>query len=183
MRAPRELDAVRDTQPELARWPTRTGTGTSLAVRDRGGRVADQASSKITIDAPLDEVLAVIADVGSYPEWTGQIKSAEVLDADADGRPKQAKFVMDAGMLKDEYVLEYDWTDTGVAWQLVGKSSVQKSQTGSYALAEKGGSTEVTYRLAVDIAMPMMGMFKRKAEKMIIDSALKELKKRVENGS
>ncbi len=41
----------------------------------------------------------------------------------------------------------------------------------------------MTYQLAVDIAMPMLGMFKRKAEKMIMDSALKELKKRVESGS
>jgi uncharacterized membrane protein len=144
--------------------------------------VADQASSTITIDAPLDDVLAVIADIAAYPEWTGQIKSAEVLETDDDGRPRQARFVMDAGVIKDEYVLEYDWTGTGVAWHLVGKSAVQKSQVGSYALADRGASTEVTYRLAVDIAMPMLGMFKRKAEKMIMDSALKELKKRVESG-
>jgi uncharacterized membrane protein len=142
--------------------------------------VADQASSTITINAPVDDVLAVIADVESYPEWTGQIKKAEVLAAGTDGRPEQAKFVMDAGVFKDEYVLEYDWNDTGVSWKLVGKSAVQKSQVGSYALADKGGSTEVTYKLAVDTAIPMLGMFKRKAEKVIMDSALKELKKRVE---
>jgi uncharacterized membrane protein len=144
--------------------------------------VADQASSSITIAAPRDDVLAVIADIERYPEWTGQIKSAQVLETDAGGRPQQARFVMDAGVLKDEYTLAYDWNDAGVEWQLVGKSSVQKSQVGSYSLADKGGAgTEVTYRLAVDIAMPMLGMFKRKAEKMIMDSALKELKKRVES--
>ncbi len=143
--------------------------------------MADQASSTITIDAPLDDVLAVIADVERYPEWTGQIKSAEVLQQDDDGRPRQARFVMDAGVLKDEYVLAYDWNDSGVSWELVGKSAVQKSQKGSYALAPKGSGTEVTYHLAVDISMPMLGMFKRKAEKMIMDSALKELKKRVES--
>jgi len=38
----------------------------------------------------------------------------------------------------------------------------------------------VTYTLTVDINMPMIGMFKRKAEKTIIDSALKGLRKRVE---
>jgi uncharacterized membrane protein len=142
--------------------------------------MADLASSTITISAPPDEVMAVIADIDRYPEWTGQIKSAQVLDADADGRPRQARFVMDAGVLKDEYVLEYDWNASGVAWHLVGTSSVQKSQVGSYAVAARGGATEVTYSLSVDIAMPMLGMFKRKAEKMIMDSALKELKKRVE---
>ena len=142
--------------------------------------MADLASSTITISAPPDAVMAVIADIDRYPEWTGQIKSAQVLDADVDGRPRQARFVMDAGVLKDEYVLQYDWTAQGVDWQLVGTSAVQKSQVGSYALAPRGDGTEVTYSLSVDIAMPMLGMFKRKAEKMIMDSALKELKKRVE---
>ena len=143
--------------------------------------MADQASSTITIAAPPERVLSVIADIGSYPEWTGQIKSAEVLSSAADGRPEQARFVMDAGVLKDEYVLAYDWRSDGVSWELVGKSAVQKSQIGSYTLSPSGAGTEVTYRLAVDIAMPMLGMFKRKAEKMIMDSALKELKKRVES--
>ena len=143
--------------------------------------MADQASSNITINAPSEAVLAVIADIASYPQWTGQIKSAEVLESDDQGRPQRARFVMDAGVLKDEYTLAYTWSDSGVSWELVGKSTVQKSQVGSYTLADKGGGTEVTYQLAVDIAMPMLGMFKRKAEKMIMDSALKELKKRVES--
>jgi uncharacterized membrane protein len=143
--------------------------------------VADQASSSITIAAPAEKVLGVIADIPSYPEWTGQIKSATVVEEGPQGKPKSATFVMDAGVLKDEYTLEYDWKPDGVSWHLVGKSTVQKSQVGSYTLADKGGSTEVTYKLAVDIAMPMIGMFKRKAEKMIMDTALKELKKRVES--
>jgi uncharacterized membrane protein len=143
--------------------------------------VADQASSSITIAAPAEKVLGVIADIPSYPEWTGQIKSASVVEDGPGGKPKSATFVMDAGVLKDEYTLEYDWKPNGVSWHLVGKSTVQKSQVGSYTLADKGDSTEVTYKLAVDIAMPMIGMFKRKAEKMIMDTALKELKKRVES--
>ena len=145
--------------------------------------MADLASSTITIAAAPERVMAVIADIDSYPEWTGQIKSAKVVETDAEGRPSQARFVMDAGVLKDEYELAYDWDDTGVSWKLVGKSQVQKSQVGSYRLTPAGAGTEVTYRLAVDISMPMLGMFKRKAEKMIMDSALKDLKKRVESGS
>jgi len=142
--------------------------------------MADLASSTITIEASPEQVLAVIADIDSYPEWTGQIKSAQVVQTDGEGRPAQARFVMDAGVLKDEYTLAYTWDATGVSWELVGKSQVQKSQVGSYRLAPTGSGTEVTYRLAVDISMPMLGMFKRKAEKMIMDTALKELKKRAE---
>ncbi len=143
--------------------------------------MADLARSTILIDAPPDEVLAVIADVAAYPQWTGQIKSAEVVEATEEGRPARAHFVMDAGVLKDSYVLAYDWGEAGVSWELVGKSDVQRSQVGSYALVPHGDGTEVTYELAVDIAMPMIGMFKRKAEKVIMDSALKALKKRVES--
>ena len=143
--------------------------------------MADLATSTITIGAPPDEVLAVIADVASYPEWTGQIKRAEVLETDPEGRPEQARFHMDAGVLKDEYVLRYVWAEDGVSWKLVGKSSLQKGQVGSYALAPHPDGTLVTYKLAVDIAMPMLGTFKRKAERMIMDTALRELKKRVES--
>ena len=53
---------------------------------------------------------------------------------------------------------------------------------GSYRLqgAGTGAGTEVTYTLSVEVKMPMLGMLRRKAEKTIIDTALKELKKRAE---
>ena len=52
--------------------------------------------------------------------------------------------------------------------------------TGGYSLAEGSRGTEVTYDLSVDLRVPMLGMLKRKAEKVIIDTALKGLKARVE---
>jgi hypothetical protein len=47
-------------------------------------------------------------------------------------------------------------------------------------LASKGSGTDVTYELTVDIAIPMIGLLKRKAERRLTDTALKDLKKRVE---
>ena len=47
-------------------------------------------------------------------------------------------------------------------------------------LAEVAGGTRVTYQLAVDVAVPLLGTLKRKAEKVIIDAALSGLKQRVE---
>jgi hypothetical protein len=59
---------------------------------------------------------------------------------------------------------------------------MQKSQDGSYDIAPNDdGTSMVTYTLAVELSMPMLGMFKRKAEKAIMDTALKELKRRVES--
>jgi ribosome-associated toxin RatA of RatAB toxin-antitoxin module len=143
--------------------------------------MADQTTSSITIDANPAGVMAVIADFEAYPEWTGAVKEAEVLSAFPDGRAEQVHFVLDAGAIKDEYTLEYEWDDDAeVRWNLV-EGRMLKSMDGSYVLVDNGdGTTYVTYRLAVDVKIPMIGLFKRKAEKMIIDTALKELKKRVE---
>ena len=55
-----------------------------------------------------------------------------------------------------------------------------KAMEGAYILKAVAAGTEVTYQLSVDLSIPMIGMLKRKGEKVIIDTALKELKKRVE---
>jgi uncharacterized membrane protein len=142
--------------------------------------MADQSTQSIVIDAPPAAIMAVLADFPAYPQWAASVKSAEVVSTRPDGRAEQVRFVLDAGVVKDDYVLEYDWSgDDRVEWRLV-RGQMQKSQQGSYVLAPRGGSTQVTYHLAVDLAIPMLGMFKRKAEKVIMDTALKELKKRVE---
>jgi hypothetical protein len=143
--------------------------------------MADQTTQSIMIAAPPAAIMAVIGDFAAYPQWAGSVKATEVLSTGADGRPEQVKFMLDAGPIKDEYVLDYTWSgDERVDWHLV-RANMQKSQQGSYVLVARGPSTEVTYHLAVDLVIPMLGMLKRKAEKVIMDTALKELKKRVES--
>jgi hypothetical protein len=58
---------------------------------------------------------------------------------------------------------------------------MMRAQQGSYTLDPQApGRTEVTYSLTVDLVIPMLGLLKRKAERVVMDTALKELKKRVE---
>jgi carbon monoxide dehydrogenase subunit G len=140
----------------------------------------DQSTQSIRIDADPAAVMAVIADFDAYPTWTGSVKSADVLETGKDGRARRVAFTLDAGILKDAYELEYVWSgDERVEWTLV-KGQMQKAQHGSYTLVAGAGDTDVTYSLTVDLAIPMLGMLKRKAEKIVMDTALKELKKRVE---
>ena len=143
--------------------------------------MAEHTSSSITIEAAPADVMAVIADFPAYPEWAAAVKKTEVLSEDADGRAEQVRFTLDAGPFRDVYTLEYDWADDGlsVRWHLV-KGQLQKAQRGEYALAAQGDKTKVTYTLSVELAVPMIGLFRRKAEKMVMDTALKELKRRVE---
>lgn len=143
--------------------------------------MADQSTQSITINSGPADVMAVIADFDRYPEWAGSIKTTEVLAMGADGRAERVRFAIDAGVFKDTYELAYQWSgDAKVEWDLVA-GQMQKMQHGSYVLDQSVDGTEVTYSLSVDLAIPMLGMLKRKAERVIMDTALKELKKRVES--
>ncbi|WP_326576782.1 SRPBCC family protein [Actinacidiphila glaucinigra] len=145
--------------------------------------MAEHTRSSITIDAAPAEVMGVIADFARYPEWTGEVKEAEILSAGGDGRAEQVRLLLDAGAIKDDHTLAYTWAgDNEVRWTLV-KSQMLRTLDGAYILVplEDGKRTEVTYQLTVDVKIPMLGMIKRKAEKVIIDRALAGLKKRVES--
>lgn len=144
--------------------------------------MADRTSSEITIGAGKSEIMAVIADFPSYPEWTDGIKAAEVLAEGEDGRAAEVRFRLEAGPIKDTYSLVYDWHgDDQVDWRLGQPGSVLSGMTGTYRLSESGdGTTHVTYDLAVDVKVPMLGMVKRRGEKTIIEAALKGLKRRLE---
>jgi ribosome-associated toxin RatA of RatAB toxin-antitoxin module len=141
--------------------------------------MADRTESTIVIDATSNAILEVIADLAAYPQWSEGITSVEVLETEKN-RPTLARFVLDAGIIKDTYELSYSWKTDFVEWHLID-ATVLSLMNGSYSLRELGGgSIEVAYALTVDIKMPMLGMLKRKAEKTIIDTALKGLKARVE---
>ncbi len=144
--------------------------------------MAERTESSITVDAAPADVMDVIADFEAYPDWTGAVKQVDVRSRGAGGRAKEVWFQLDAGAIKDSYTLAYTWKAAKeVRWSLVEAEQIVKTMDGAYLLADNGdGTTTVTYQLVVDVKIPMLGMIKRKAEKVIIDTALKELKKRVE---
>ena len=144
--------------------------------------MAEQTTSSILIEAEPAIVMDVIADFESYPRWAQGVKKAEVVEGGSAGRPEQVHFELDAAPVKDSYTLAYEWSgDHSVTWTLV-EAKLLKAMDGAYLLENReDGNTQVTYRLSVDIAIPMIGMLKRRAEKVIIDTALKGLKQRVES--
>jgi len=126
--------------------------------------------------------MAAIADFESYPDWATGVRSAEVLTTTSDARPLRVRFGLDAGMIRDSYVLAYEWDgDAAVRWHLAEPGSMVTEMSGAYVLADDGLGTKVSYELAVGTRVPMIGLLKRRAEKMIIDTALKGLKSRAES--
>jgi ribosome-associated toxin RatA of RatAB toxin-antitoxin module len=143
--------------------------------------MADKTSSTMTIEAPRSVIMAVIADFGAYPQWASGIRAAEVLQKGPAGLAERVRFTIDAGVIKDSYVLSYLWQgDEQVEWELAERGTAVSEMSGAYRLDESGDGTRVTYELAVGLAIPMIGMLKRRAEKTIIDTALKGLRTRVQ---
>lgn len=143
--------------------------------------MAQSDSRSIEISAPPDEIMAVITDYESYPDWIGNMKDVEVRETDEQGRGTRVWYHLDAKVMDIEYVLAYTYPDEHtVSWTLEEGEQLQKLD-GRYDLEPQGESTtEVTYSLEVDVAIPVPGFMKKRAAKTIMDTGLNDLKKRVE---
>lgn len=154
--------------------------------------MAESVSESITINATPEEVMAVIADLADYPNWSDGFTGVEIITTHDDGAAKDAAFTISTPIGKDTYEIGYVWNGhESVSWTLNAdeagkpKSSMMKKLIGSYTLkadGPKGDATKVIYELEIDPKIPMMGFMKKKAAATIADQALNGLKKRVEKG-
>jgi ribosome-associated toxin RatA of RatAB toxin-antitoxin module len=143
----------------------------------------EHAEGTTEVDASPAEVMAVIADFDAYPDWVGNLEGVQVLARDRRGRGTRVAFRLRTPVLTAAYTLAYRYAprDEGVSWRYV--EGTLQDLTGSYALEPTGdGATRVTYRLDVELGMPLPGLVKRQAAKQIVRSALSDLKRRVESG-
>ena len=142
-----------------------------------------RTEGSIRIIADPSEVMEVISDYESYPEWT-DVRSAKVLRSDSKGRPTQVAFEIAMMGLSASYTLAYKYAakDAGVSWTTKEAGGAVKDIVGEYLLEPDGDETEVTYRLSVDLSMPVPGLMKRQGEKKVVKTALQGLKRRVEEG-
>lgn len=138
-------------------------------------------SQTVMINAPLDQVLAVVRDIPGQVDWFPGCVSAEVLATDDAGRPARARQVNDVKVAKDEFEVDYAHTDSGMSWKLTAPSRAQKDASGSWALAGKGSGTEATLSLSIDPAIPLPGFLVKKALGDTLKGATQGLKKHCES--
>lgn len=145
--------------------------------------MADAATKTITIAAPPEQCYEIVADFERYPEWVNDIAAAEVVERDAEGRPRDVEYTVSALGRKAHYTLRYDYAKAPVAlrWELV-EGDIMKAIDGAYQFApsaELDGGTDVTYDLSIDLIVPMPGFLKRRAEARILNT-VHHLKSRAE---
>ncbi|HZD01097.1 MAG TPA: SRPBCC family protein [Actinomycetes bacterium] len=143
--------------------------------------MAEHAEGAIEVSATAKEIMAVIADFESYPEWVGNMQEVEVLERDRRGRGSLVAFKLRTPVMAAAYTLAYAYAsrDRGMSWTY--HEGTLQDLSGSYELEPLDGSTRVTYRLDVEIGMPLPGLVKRQAARQIVRSALNDLKRRVES--
>lgn len=142
---------------------------------------AVSGSESITINAPLDAVLATIRDLPAQTRWFPGCVSSEVLTSDSEGMPTRARQVNDVKVAKDDFELDYAHTAEGMSWQLVAPSKAQKDASGSWSLRSKGSGTEATLSLSIDPSLPLPGFIMKKALGDTLKGATKGLKKYCES--
>jgi ribosome-associated toxin RatA of RatAB toxin-antitoxin module len=144
----------------------------------------EQATEQVAIAASPERCFEVATDFERYPEWARDVKEARVVERDGDGRARRVAFRAGAMGHSARYTLRYEYgaDPLTISWNLE-QGDIVRVLDGEYVFepaADDPGSTEVTYHLVVELAVPLPGFVKRRAETKIVTTALAELKRRVE---
>jgi uncharacterized membrane protein len=140
-------------------------------------------SASIEIEAPIDAVYAVAADVEGSPRWQPEIKVAECVERDGEAQTL-VHMETDAKVrtLGSDMRFSYEHP-TRISW--AQEEGDLKSVEGSWELEDLGeGRTGVTYSLEVDLGR-MLGMVIRGPivgvlRGQLVDSMPEKLKRFVE---
>lgn len=145
----------------------------------------EHAEGSIEIEAPLEDVMEVIEDYESYPEWA-EVNRVDVRQRAEGGRATEVLFEVDVPVLgKATYVLTYRYAagDTGLSWTTKEARGAVRDIRGEYLLDELSHDrTKVTYRLGVELGVLVPGFIRTEGAKRVIENALERLKRRVEMG-
>jgi ribosome-associated toxin RatA of RatAB toxin-antitoxin module len=140
--------------------------------------MAIKESREIVIEASPQEILDVIADFDSLPDWSSAHQSAEVLETGDDGLPSKVKMKVKTAGITDEQVVAYTWGDNTASWTLVS-SSAQRAQDGKYVLTPEGDKTGVKFSLTLDPKVPLPGFVLKRVVKGSMETATEGLRKQV----
>ena len=144
-----------------------------------GQPVGQRVNDRVTVSSSADEVMAIIIDLEAYPEWADGVQHVDIHERDAEGRPVEATFEVDAQVQRVTYRLHYTHEPQRLSWHLVD-SNVLTQLDGIYDLTERGAQTDVEYTIEADISIPLPGFIKKRAAKVILNTGLRGLKRRVE---
>ena len=143
-------------------------------------------SSTAEVDAPLEQVWALVEDVERAPKWQGGLKRMHALEHDDEGHAILCQAEADAKVrtVKSTVRFTYDGPAT-LAWRQ--EKGELKSAEGRWELEDLGGNrTRATYSLEVDLgrvlSLVIRGPLVDLLRAMLVSARAGELKRAVESG-
>lgn len=133
--------------------------------------------STVTLNASADQVLAFLRDIDNQSTWFPGNSESVVLDRDAEGRPSKARLTNDVKVAKDTFELDYTHNDQGFSWVLTAPTKLQKLNTGSWTVVDKGGKAEASYELNLETTLPLPSFVQKKTVKDTANGATSALAK------
>jgi len=141
-------------------------------------------SASSEIDAPLEDVWAVVEDVLSAPDWQGGLDAMTMLEQDADGRPTLVETENDIKVRRVKARVRFRYEGpTRLEW--TQEQGDMRSVEGSWVLEDLGGDrTRATYNLDADpgrvLGMLIRGPVEAATRAIFVNGRPGELKRRVE---
>ncbi len=141
-------------------------------------------TAEAEIDAPLEEVWAVVEDVLIAPDWQGGLEAITALERDDEGRPTLVESVSDIKVRQVKTQVRFSYEPpTRLSWSQ--EKGDLKSVEGFWQLEDLGdGRTRATYSLDGDpgrvLGMLIRGPVEAAARAVLVNARPGELKARVE---
>ena len=140
----------------------------------------------VEIDAPIERVFAIAADIEHAPEWQPSLTAVKVLGRDGDGRARSVDTESDASVrtIHSRMTFAYD-EPTAITWEQ--ERGDVKAVHGWWRLEDLGaGRTRATYGLEVDpgrtLGLLLRGPVEGKVRDHLVGGAAEGLKARAEAG-
>ena len=142
------------------------------------------ATAATEIDAPIERVWEIVADVEGWPEWQATITEIDVEERDAANRPALCEVVFDAKVQTIRTVQRVHYESPHLLSFAQERGSL-KSLKGSWRLEDLGdGRTRATYALDVEITgmlgMLVTGAVQDKLRERLVTALPGELRARAE---
>jgi uncharacterized membrane protein len=140
----------------------------------------------VEIDAPIERVYAIAADIENAIDWQGSLKDVEVLERDGERRPALVETKSDAKVKTVSSRLRFSYDEpSGIDW--VQEKGDTKSLTGSWRFEDLGdGRTRATYALTADpgriLGMLIRGPVEGQVRDFLLGGAAEGLKRHAEAG-
>ena len=143
----------------------------------------ERTAVDMVMNASPESCFMVASDFERYPEWLPEVQQVVVLERDVLGRPGVFAFQVGAFGRSANYILVYDFNEAPNAFSWSQREGdITYALDGSYQFSGAGDEkTTVHYELSVGLRIPIPGFVRRRAEGLIVDAALRDLKTRVES--